>query len=101
MHARYLSPRVRAIRAIGALGHDDLVGPQGDAARPPLRSGRRLGGTAIDHDAESGVAAKGDRQEVEELGVPTGNHDQVVRHPIPVISADGEGGIRVAGNPAG
>jgi hypothetical protein len=82
-------------RAVGALSHDDLVRPQGDAARTPLRPGERPGRAPIDHDPDARVAAKGDRQEVEELGVPAGNHDQVVRHSIRVISADDEGGSRV------
>ena len=41
----------------------------------------------IDDDVEAGVPPERDRQEVEKLGIAARHHDQVVRHPIRVISA--------------
>ena len=71
-----LAARERTVGAIGAFSNHDLVWTRRHPSAATFGfTGRHLGATTIDYDVEARVPAERDREELEELGVATRDHD--------------------------
>jgi hypothetical protein len=91
LRARVLTVRCRAIGLLGTFGDDDFVGPEGRPGGATF--GRTIlcthvAATAIDDEVKAGVAPERDRQEIEQLVIPSRDDDPVVRHVIAGLSAE-------------
>ncbi len=73
---------------LGLFGNDEFVVRQGRIRRAAFAlRGRAASGATIDDDAEAGPSTKGDREELEKLGIVTRNHNPIARHAVRIISA--------------